>query len=181
MTLGLFLGITGCGGKVPTAAELQQAVTDGVNSAVKSGTQAVEQAKQVANLAGQIELSLGPGIKTGGCYARLDALQAPRNGWLVISSYSDPAGETFPSVMILVETTGETAATLAGKNFRAAIFLQLQAEGAVWRTPDGEFAELTIVTAADGKIEGKITRATLVSTGAEPPASVTGQFSGSLQ
>jgi hypothetical protein len=141
----------------------------------------VEQVKQQANLAGQIELTLDSPVQAKACYGHFFVVDADRPGVLQIASYQDAETESFPSVFIraLVETTSVTE--LAGKTLPAQGFVQPTPEGAIWHSRAPEHLQLQIDEVTDRSIAGKVVGGQLVSTETGQPIDVTGTFSGSLR
>ena len=56
------------------------------------------------------------------------------------------------------------ASELVNQTLQGRIFVQLQPDGPVWYSPDGEAVALSIQSAGDGEFTGTITQGRLVST-----------------
>ncbi len=161
---------------------LDKKATEVKQTASSTSQQVVDRVKQTVNAAGNVELSLaGTPVKTSGCYGSLILVASGRPAVFQVTSYVDPKGETFPSVMFRAVAKVETPAGLANQSLSGQLFVQLEPDGAVWHTPDGQPAVLTNQTAADGAFTGTLAPCQLVSTEKDESRPCTGTFSGSLK
>jgi hypothetical protein len=167
--------VAGCGKE--EMAEVFKKGADSVGQAVSKTTELV---KEQAQLAGQFELTLDVPVKAGRCYATLVSLSG-RPSVLTMSSCKEAGDESFPSVLLRAEVTAGTLAELSGQKVAAQLYVQTEAEGPVWHSPEGQSVEVSITTAGDGSVEGELLGGTVVRTDTGQSTAVTGKFTGSLR
>ena len=161
---------------------LEKKATDVKQAATNTTQQVVERVKQTVNVAGNVELSLaGTSVKTSGCYGSLTAVGGNRPAVFQVASYADPNGESYPSLKFWAQTKADGTAGLANQSLQGRLYVQLEPDGAVWHTPDGQSAVLTIQTAADGAFTGTLAPCALVTTEKDESRTCSGTFSGSLK
>jgi hypothetical protein len=171
----LLMLAAGCEWFEKKASEVKQA-------AGNTTQQVVERAKQTVNAAGNVELTLaGTAVKTSGCYGELTVVGSGRPAVFQVKSSDNPTNESFPSLHFWALSSADNVGALANQTLQGLLWVQLEPDGAVWHTPEGEFAHVTIQTAAEGAFTAKLAQCRLVSTGKEDPRPCTGTFSGSLK
>jgi hypothetical protein len=156
-------------------------VDESVGKVRQTVEKGVEEVKQSANLAGNIELTLSPPVQAKACYASFYLVDADRPAVLQIASYPKAETETFPSVFMRALVQAPSAADLTGKTVSAEVFVQQNSEGPVWHSRGPGHVQLQIEEVSDDSIAGKILGGQLVSTDTGQPIDVTGTFSGSLR
>lgn len=172
---GLLLFGSGCDWLDKKATEVKQTATN-------TSQQVVERVKETVNAAGNVELSLaGTPVKTSACYATLTLVGGGRPAVFQAASYPDPKTESYPSLLFRAETKADGTAALAKQSLSGQLFVQLEPDGAVWHTPDGQGATLTIQTTSDGTFTGTLAQCQLVSTEKDELRPCSGTFSGSLK
>lgn len=162
-------------------APVRETYERGVRTAKRHVVSTVDELKEKAQVAGEMDLALDSPVKTSGCYASLIVVDAQRPSVLQITSYKDAENEKFPSVFLraLVEPT--SAADLAGQTVPAQMFVQHQRNGPVWHSLAPEHVPLRIDKTADYSITATILDGQLVSTETGETMDVSGTFSGSLK
>jgi hypothetical protein len=175
-TLALGFGI-GCD-KVPSLEDARNAVTGGVEQAGKVVENTTEVVKQATGGAGAIELQLDVPVTTSGCYAALYTFSDGRPSVVQITSYNDPAAESFPSVMLRAETSAKSPGELNGQKLSANAFVQQNPDGPVW-SADAKPLELTISAADDTRITAEFS-GTLEKLGATETKTTSGKLNGSF-
>jgi hypothetical protein len=177
LLLGLAISAASCGGNV----DVGEFVDESVNRVRQTVEQGVEEVKQSANLAGDIQLTLNPPVQTKACYTKFFFVDADRPAVLQICSYPSAEAEKFPSVCMRALVQASSAAELAGKTVSAEVFVQPSSQGPVWHSRGPGHVQLQIEEVSDDSIAGKILGGQLVSTESGQPIDVTGTFSGSLR
>jgi len=171
LLLGLALGCD----KFPTADDVQKTVNSSVNNAV-------ETVKQQIDLAGSIEVNLGTvsSIRTSGCYLTLGGPVEGGPGVLQLKSYHDASGESFPSMMFWARTSTIRPTELAGQKVTGHLFVQVEADGPVWHTPEDQAIELSIDSSSEGVFKATFTGGKLATTADDSLVDVTGSVEGAL-
>lgn len=169
---------SGCD-KVPSLEEAKQAVTGGVEQAKQAVTNTTEVVKQATGGAGTIELTLDAPVTASGCYAALYSFSDGRPSVVQITSYNDPAAESFPSIFLRAETTAKAPAELQGQKLSAKAFVQENPGGPVW-SADTKPLELTIASADDTNLTAEFT-GTLEQLGTSQSKPITGKLNGSFK
>ena len=153
---------------VPSVDDIKNKVTGGV-----------EAVKQTVDVAGNIELQLDKPLRTSGCYAAPLLQAAPRPNVLQVTSYDDPAAESFPSVFLRAKVQQQTPESLSGQKVPAQIFVQHDPQGPVWQSPDDAAAQLTIAKADAQSFSGQFD-GVLVNLESGEHQQVSGKLSGSF-
>lgn len=165
--LGGFQGF-GCG-KVPTLEEAKQAVTETVQSA------------PAIISSGKVEISVGVPLQAAGCYAKTVTFSSGRPAILQLTSYREPAGESFPSFFLRAELPAGATSAASGQTLKAQVYVQEKLNGPVWHSTADSPVELTI-SAADGKtIAGTVARGSLVNTDTGKRTDISGSIEGVVQ
>lgn len=181
LRLGLLLGILVAAVSCSENVNVGDFVDESVGKVRQTVEKGVEEVKQSANLAGNIELTLSPPVQAKACYASFYLVDADRPAVLQVASYPKASAETFPSVFMraLVETP--TVADLTGKTVSAEVFVQTESDGPVWHSRGPGHIQMRIEEVSADSIAGKILGGQLISTETGRPIDVTGTFSGSLR
>lgn len=172
--------LLGCGNvKLPesleglqkSATETAQSIGNTASNAVNNAANAVKSQTDPGSVT-SIEVQAESLVAAPTCYASFVA-PAGRSALLHVSSYSTPASEGYPSIMILAPSGATQASGLAGQQVLGEVYVQNEKDGAVWKSPDGDPATIKITAADDSAVAGEILSGTLVnaSTGASKPAS----------
>lgn len=171
----LTLVLTGCGGDMPAPKiEIPKAVQN-LPQTVTNAAQAVQ-----ATITSELALELAGPLKTT-CYASLTSIPG-RPTVLQITSYADPAAETFPSVLIWAPVAANAPADLLNQTVQAQMFAQRDANSAPWQTPPGQAVSIKFTALQGSVLVGQIEAgATLmdVSNGSRVP--VTGRIQATLK
>jgi hypothetical protein len=164
----------GCDFLSKKAAEVKKAATD-------TTQQVVERVKQKTGDAGQIEVALAGGtpVKTAACYGELVVVGHGRPAVLQVKS-SDTV-EAFPSLLFQANTQAESPAALANQTLQGLVYLQLQPDGSIWHTADGETVSLSVQTVTDGQFTGTFSGGKLINTETNESRPIAGTLSGSLK
>ena len=117
-------------------------------------------------------------MTTGGCYATLNVFSDGRPSILQITSYNDPSGESFPSVIIRAETSAKTPEDLSGKPVTANVFVQANNSDAVWQAIENPL-ELTFTSVDQSEFSATV-RGTLVNAETGVSKEMTGSLHGSF-
>ena len=150
-----------------------------VNEVQQTVTNRVEEVKQVAAVAGNIQLQVdNKSIQTTGCYGTTYRLETPLQSVIQVTSYNDPSAESFPSFFARA-FVADVADIAPGKQLEAQVYLQENPNGSVWETPPGEPAELKITSVANGVFEAEIAGA-MANSDDGVRKNVSGTLSGSL-
>ncbi len=152
-----FLGILGaapigCGGGTP-AVPKGLPTPEVVQKAITQPMESIRHA--VPPVTAGLELELAGPLKSSHCVASIEALPG-RPAVLRIATYSDPARETFPSVMIVGQVGATTPAALVNQQVRAQVFAMRAADAAVLQTPPGQSVLITITGASEKSLSGRI-------------------------
>ena len=154
---------------------------DRVRDKVSETAEAVkETVKEKANLAGSMELTVERPLKTGRCYLSLLRLSAGRPTILQITSFQDPADESFPSAMLRGEVSAPSPAALVGQKLSLAMYVQSAADGPVWHTLRDQTVQLTISAADTSTFNAEITSGKLVNSDTGQTTDVQGKLTGSI-
>lgn len=168
--------LAGCGKE-----EMAEVFNKGAETVGQAVSKTTELVKEKAQLAGHFELTLDEPVKAGRCYATLVSFPSGRPSVLTMSSCREAEDESFPSVLLRAEVTTDTPAELSGQKLAAQLYVQSEAEGPVWHSPQGQPVEVNITTAGDGSLEGELLGGSLVRTDTGQTTPVTGKFTGSLR
>ena len=98
-----------------------------------------------------------------------------------LSAGGEAGSESFPSAFLRAEVSAGTFAELVGKTLKGELYVQTQADGPVWHSPDGQPVEIAITQAADASVEGQLVRGTLISSETGESVSVTGKFQAAVR
>lgn len=148
----LGVSLLGCGGAtpaVPKGLPTPEAVQKAITQPVETFKQAVQPAVS------GMDLELSGSLKSPRCVASIEAIPG-RPAVLRIATYSDPASETFPSVMIVGQVGATTPAALVNQQVRAQVFAMRAADSAVLQTPPGQSVLITITGASEKSLSGRI-------------------------
>lgn len=128
----------------------QQAMAGG-EAVAKSVDQSLDQAaeqlagtKEVLNLAGDMQLTLGEPLSTSACYARVVSIGGGRPNVLQLTSYRDKSQESFPSVFVQAVVTGDSISAISGQTVEAELFAQRESNGPVLFTDVGQMVTLKV-------------------------------------
>ncbi len=177
----LLVGVAACAAGCDEDSSVRETFDRGVRKVKRQVVTTVRQVKEEVQLAGEIELSLNPPVKTGACYTSLIVVDAQRPSVLQVTSYSDSGNEKFPSVFMRAMVPSTSAAELAGKTVAAQMYVQHKKDGPIWHSLAPEHAQLRIDEAAGGSIKATVVGGQLVSTETGEAMDVAGSFSGSLK
>jgi hypothetical protein len=177
----LLAGVAACAAGCDEDSSVRETFDRGVRKAKRTVVNTVRQVREEVQLAGEIELSLNPPVKSGACYASLIVVDAQRPSVLQVTSYSNSDNEKFPSVFMRAMVQPTSGAELAGKTVAAQMFVQHKKDGPIWHSLAPEHAQLRIDEAAKGSIKATIVGGQLVSTETGEAMDVSGTFSGSLK
>lgn len=161
--------------------EMSEVFNKGAETVGQAVSKTTELVKEQTQLAGQFELALDGPVKAGRCYATLVSFASGRPSVLTMSSSKAEEDETFPSVLLRAEVSAGTLAELSGQKVAAQLYVQTEADGPVWHSPEGQPVEVSITAAADGSVEGEVLGGTLVRTDTGQGTEVKGTFSGVAQ
>lgn len=167
--------LVGCdwleGKKTPSAKDLKQGASN-----------ALETVRQMTGAAGKIDVQIDSARRSAsGCYARLYLLSDGRPNILQITSYADPTAEKFPSVFIRTQVAYGTPGALANRRLEAQqVYIQAAAAGPIWKTPDGQTAQLSI-TAVDGNQFEATLSGVLVDAATGESSSITAKLLGEIE
>jgi hypothetical protein len=163
-------------------AEVFQQGAEEVGQSIAETTEAVtEVVKQQSGLAGQLELVLDGPVDAPACYASLVSFSSDRPSVLQLSTSGETADEAFPSVLVRAQVPAGTFSELVGKELTAAVYVQTEAGGPIWHSPQGQPVELAITDADEASVQGELVRGTLVSSETGQSLSVTGKFQAVVQ
>jgi hypothetical protein len=162
------------------AGEVSQSVQETAKAAQQSAAQAAQTAQEQAGLAGSVEITLDAPVKTQACYARLVAFRDGRPGMLQLTSHWLTPQEAFPSILIHAQTEAASLSELAGQTLAAQVFVMPQSGGPVWRTAEGETAQLKIVSVDDQSLKAELVGGTLIQVGGEQSATAFGPIVASV-
>lgn len=160
--------------------KMKEVFDKGVQKVEQTVAKTTEMVNEKTDLGGHIALRLDQPVKTGRGCAALVSFPSGRPAVLQVSSCREPSDETFPSVFLRAEVSARTPAELAGKELTGRLYVQTEAEGPVWHSPDLAPVAMRITTAGETSLEGEVLRGTLVNTATGERVSVTGTFVGSL-
>lgn len=164
--------------KVPSFDEAKKAVTGSVDQATQTVQNATEDVKQITGAAGTIELQLDSPVKSTGCYAALHVFSDGRPSVLQITSYNDPSGESFPSMILRAETKAKSPSELKGQKLLAKAFVQESDKSPVWQAVETPL-DLTVSAADDALIAAQI-QGSLINVESGKTKQTTGTLSGSF-
>lgn len=156
--------------------KVQEAVTSTVDAAKTSVSQTVEAAKQEINLSGSMEISTAPPIQAKACYAKLIVIGGGYPTTLQLASYKTPELERFPSMFIVAPVKVESLSQLVGQSVKADLYAQTAEGEAVWQTPDGSPATLTISAVDENSLTAHCNSVTLIKQGTDEQTTVNGKF-----
>jgi hypothetical protein len=165
--------------------EVKKAVQQTQQVVTEQAQNVTDKVQQKLNLVGKMELDLSPPVKTDGCYARLIGL-AGRPAILQLTSYradthNAKADPPLPAIMIHAQIPAPDPAQLAGKTFKAQLFVQEQQGGRVLFTDAGQSVELAI-TAVDGQqLTAEISSGAVTNSESRQAQNIRGKLVGILQ
>ncbi len=139
----------------------------------------VEEVKQQVGTAGSIELDLGGPVATKGCYARLLPISG-RPTILQVTSYADADSESYPSFFLRAEAPSAEPGALVGVSLPVEMYLQSEADGAIWHSKPDEPAQIVVRSAAADDFAADL-QGVLVNTATGAQLNVTGKMKGTLR
>lgn len=146
-----------------SVSDASQSVSQAAKQVADQATQATEPAKQKLGQAGDMQLRLDAPVTTSGCYAKYVPPLAGRPGILQLRSYADPAGESFPSVLLRLTATADNSAGLREQNLTGQMFVQAVKDGPVWQSDATGPVQVKITQADDKMLVAEIVAGSLRS------------------
>lgn len=156
-------------------------VKDTVGDVQQSVGKASTAAKESLQLAGKVTLQGAISAETNACYGRLVTFTDGRPSVLLMQSYADASQETFPAVFFHAQVTASQPSELVGTTFPATLFVQQEAQGAIWFCDSTQPVPAKIDSLDNGMIKVSVLNGKLVSSldGSQQPISA--QFEGVMQ
>ena len=106
----------------------------------------------------------------------LITLSGTRHSVLQIRSYPKVDLESYPSIFIQAQVSANDMATLAGNTIPARLFLQVEENGPIWYSDEGQDVSLRIVSYTDGEVSAKVESGILRNTDTGKQAEMVGEF-----
>lgn len=124
-----------------------------------------------------MKLEVNPAIQTEECYIKLVKFKGDRPNVLAISSYEygKDDTETFPSILIQAQVDAETLEDLADREIPVQLYATMNASGAVWSHPAGDFVKLKLTLSENG-VTGDISGGNLVVESTDQSVAAQGKF-----
>lgn len=166
------------------AADQAKKVAKKATAVVQQSTQAAaDKVQAVTGTGGTADLDVGGSpAKASNCFSRL-VLIPGRGRVFQISSYRpegfDEKGETFPSFSVRAVVDVDDPNQLAGKSYKADVYLQSARGGAVLCSPPGQPFDLAITTVSGNVVEAQLS-GTLASSDNGPATAFKGVLKGQL-
>lgn len=126
-----------------------------------------------------LEFDFDPTAKARTCYARLIELQPGGPVILKITSYDDPAQESFPSFLLSAKVSGNKPEALVGQSVPAIFFARLQPNGPDYVNVGADGVQLEITKQQSGELQGAV-RGKLRVGGTQEVVDVAGGFTAEL-
>ena len=174
--LCLALGLVACSREKfsELVDKTKQKVSAGADRFKQGVNTATDTAKERLNLAGNAIIQLDSPVDTASCYATLITLGDGRPNVLQMRSYSSPAQESFPSILLRAPVKAAGASELIGQVVPAQLFVQAAADSPVWYSGAGSHVQLKIVSADDKSLTAEILSGALLNTHKSGDQAVTG-------
>lgn len=156
-------------------------VKDTVGDVQQSVGKASTAAKETLQLAGKVKVNGGINAETKACYGRLLTFTDGRPSVLLMQSYADASQETYPAVFFHAQVIASQPSELVGTTFPATLFVQQEAQGAIWFCDSTLPIEAKVDSLDNGLIKVSVLNGKLVSSqnGSQQPFSA--QFEGVMQ
>lgn len=183
----------GCGDSSVSdlASSVKESVSQGVDKVKGSASDAADSVQEAAvdlqgtvgealNLAGKLELTLDEPIQTEACYARWISPHQGRPAVLQLQSYRSADQETFPAVMVHAKVRGGDLPSMVGQTVAAEMFVQKEADGAVWST-SSELVQMKINSFQEDVLSGEFVGGAVSGPGGAGSHVAAGVFEAVLQ
>ena len=154
----------------------KQKVSEGADQIKHGVGAAADTAKEQLNLAGKAQIQLDTPVETSGCYATFTTLGEKRGSMLQIRSYSSPAQESFPSMLLRAAVKASGSSELVGQVVPAQLFVQATADAPIHYSSPESPIQLKIISLDDKSLIAEIVSGSLINSHRPGQSPVTGNL-----
>ena len=129
----------------------------------------------------RIEIKLAEPVETEQCVAKMVSLGEGRPSVLQLSSYSNAATESFPSIHLRAIVPPEQADSLQGQELSGMLNIQYEPDGPIWYSGEHDAVRLRVIELTPERIECELIGGQLTNITTGETTAATGRLTGAFR